>query len=84
MADAQVADVRDLTRKAGITRLCPGYPLLTELAPGKRTYVAPVMKPAPRPLNAGAGRRVGGGAVEQTPEVPGTGPPRRLVLRVVW
>src|SRR5207248_3894810 len=37
MTDAQVRDVRDLTRKAGIqpttTRLGPGHPLLSELAP---------------------------------------------------
>ncbi|GAA1825062.1 DEAD/DEAH box helicase [Luedemannella flava] len=42
MTDAQVADVRDLTRKAGvsptITRLAPGHPLLAQLAPGERTY----------------------------------------------
>jgi superfamily II DNA/RNA helicase len=48
MTDTQVADVRDLTRKAGITatvtRLRPGHPLLTELAPGERTYVAPSAK----------------------------------------
>jgi hypothetical protein len=51
MTDAQVTDVRDLTRKAGIsatiTRLRPGHPLLTELAPGERTYVAPTATPAP-------------------------------------
>ncbi|MFL6122243.1 DEAD/DEAH box helicase [Actinophytocola sp.] len=51
MTDTQVADVRDLTRKAGITatitRLRPGHPLLTQLAPGERTYVAPSAKPAP-------------------------------------
>ncbi|GAA2998217.1 DEAD/DEAH box helicase [Actinokineospora diospyrosa] len=50
MTDAQVADVRDLTRKAGvtatITRLRPGHPLLAELAPGERTFVAPTAKPA--------------------------------------
>ncbi|RLK58764.1 DEAD/DEAH box helicase [Actinokineospora cianjurensis] len=49
MTDAQVADVRDLTRKAGvaatITRLRPGHPLLAELAPGERTFVAPTAKP---------------------------------------
>ena len=49
MTDAQVADVRDLTRKAGITptttRLRPGHPLLAELAPGERAYVAPGAAP---------------------------------------
>jgi superfamily II DNA/RNA helicase len=46
MTDDQVADVRDLTRKAGIkpttTRLGPGHPLLSELAPGERAFVAMV------------------------------------------
>jgi superfamily II DNA/RNA helicase len=45
MTDAQVRDVRDLTRKAGIaptiTKLTTGDPLLTKLAPGERTFVAP-------------------------------------------
>jgi superfamily II DNA/RNA helicase len=45
MTDDQVADVRTLTRKAGInpttTRLRPGDPLLNRLAPGTRTFVAP-------------------------------------------
>jgi superfamily II DNA/RNA helicase len=45
MTDDQVADVRDLTRRAGIaatvTRLRPGDSLLTELAPGERSFVAP-------------------------------------------
>ncbi|MGH3544430.1 MAG: DEAD/DEAH box helicase, partial [Mycobacteriales bacterium] len=43
--DDQMADVRDLTRKAGITptttQLSPGHPLLTELAPGERSFTAP-------------------------------------------
>ncbi|WP_260194775.1 DEAD/DEAH box helicase [Actinophytocola gossypii] len=51
MTDAQVTDVRDLTRKAGITatttRLRPGHPLLSTLAPGERTFVAPPTRPAP-------------------------------------
>ena len=41
MTDDQVADVRELTRKAGVspttTRLAPGHPLLALLAPGERT-----------------------------------------------
>ena len=44
MLDSQVADVRDLTRKAGIkptiTRLGTGHPLLEQIAPGERTFVA--------------------------------------------
>ena len=49
MTDEQVADVRALTRKAGITatttRARPGHPLLAELAPGERAYVAPGAQP---------------------------------------
>jgi superfamily II DNA/RNA helicase len=45
MTDEQVADVRALTRKAGIapttTRLGPGHPLLAQLAVGPRSFVAP-------------------------------------------
>ncbi len=47
MLDAQVSDVRDLTRKAGIkptiTRAGHGHPVLTEIAPGERTYGEPVL-----------------------------------------
>ena len=50
MTDDQVRDVRDLTRKAGIaptvTKLVIGDPLLTELAPGERTFVEPQVKAA--------------------------------------
>ncbi|GAA1597284.1 DEAD/DEAH box helicase [Actinoplanes couchii] len=55
MTDEQQADVRDLARKAGIrpvtTRTRPGDALLAELAPGERTFVAPVaaVAPASRP-----------------------------------
>jgi superfamily II DNA/RNA helicase len=53
MLDAQVSDVRDLTRKAGIrptiTRIQAGDPLLTVIAPGERTYVAVSDLPAPEP-----------------------------------
>ncbi len=65
MTDDQVGDVRDLTRKAGIaaktTRLDATHPLLRELAPGDRMYVAPAAA-APAPTRAGsAGGRSGGG-----------------------
>jgi len=46
MTDAQVSDVRDLARRAGIkptlTKLSAGHPLLAEIAPGERklTYTA--------------------------------------------
>jgi len=45
MTDDQQVDVRDLTRKAGIrpttTRTRPGDALLSELAPGERTFQTP-------------------------------------------
>jgi len=68
MTDDQVADVRDLTRKASIkpttTRLRPGDPLLNELAPGARSFTA--APPAPSGASAGGstqgGRSSGGGS----------------------
>jgi superfamily II DNA/RNA helicase len=49
MTDAQVSDVRDLTRKAGIkpttTQLGPGHPLLSKLAPGERSFTASPRRP---------------------------------------
>lgn len=69
MTDAQVRDVRDLTRKAGIkpttTQLGPGHPLLAELAPGERTFTkAPAVDNRPKKVSAtgeapGGGRRGG-------------------------
>ena len=62
MTDDQVADVRDLTRKAGIrattTRLDANHPLLKQLAPGKRTFTEPLILVAEE---ANAPRRNGGG-----------------------
>jgi superfamily II DNA/RNA helicase len=59
MTDDQIHDVRDLTRRAGITptttRLRPGDPLLCELAPGERSFVTPV----PDSLAASAAPRRG-------------------------
>jgi superfamily II DNA/RNA helicase len=47
MTDMQVAEVRDLTRKARIaattTRLAPGDPLIEILAPGERSLAKPEM-----------------------------------------
>ncbi|HEX8627022.1 MAG TPA: DEAD/DEAH box helicase [Catenuloplanes sp.] len=76
MTDDQAADVRDLTRKAGITptttRLRPGHPLLTQLAPGDRSFTAPSAaapvedqparrsRPARATAHAGAGAARGG------------------------
>jgi superfamily II DNA/RNA helicase len=63
MMDAQVSDVRDLTRKAGIkptiSRTQPGDALLTQIAPGERTYVAASELPTAEPARAG-GRSQGG------------------------
>ncbi len=68
MTDDQVSDVRDLTRTAGITpattRLGPGHPLLSQLAPGQRSFVTPSSPPATdaaRPARPGraAPRRAG-------------------------
>ena len=60
MSDEQQADVRDLTRKAGIrpvtTRIRPGDTLLAELAPGERVFVTPAPE-APATRQAGPSRR---------------------------
>ncbi|HVV14676.1 DEAD/DEAH box helicase [Amycolatopsis sp.] len=79
MTDEQVRDVRDLTRKAGITptttKLGAGHPLLTELAPGERTFVPPPAKPpvVSRPPRRGAGK-----ATKQNPKqrVPAKSEPK--------
>ncbi|GLZ38133.1 DEAD/DEAH box helicase [Actinokineospora sp. NBRC 105648] len=73
MTDAQVADVRDLTRKAGVaakvTRMRPGHPLLAELAPGERTFVAPTAMPtADRPIRTN--RKPTAAKRRQTPSTP--------------
>ena len=54
MHDAQVSDVRDLTRKAGIkptiTRFRGAtHPVLQEIAPGERTFGNPVVFDTPAP-----------------------------------
>jgi superfamily II DNA/RNA helicase len=66
MTDDQVADVRDLTRKAGIkattTRLDATHPLLKQLAPGERTFTEPLILTADEgdaPRRNGGGRPVG-------------------------
>jgi len=68
MTDTQVRDVRDLTRKAGITpkttRVAAGHPLLLELAPGTRALVTPPPASAQVPAQqarGGGGRRSRGG-----------------------
>ena len=62
MTAEQVADVRDLTRKAGIkpttTRLDPSHPLLREVAPGERLFPGGVLVEAgTQPASAGPGAR---------------------------
>jgi superfamily II DNA/RNA helicase len=64
MMDAQVSDVRDLTRRAGIkptiSRARPGDAVLAQIAPGERTFVAATARPAPEPQRpARSGRRRG-------------------------
>jgi superfamily II DNA/RNA helicase len=64
--DEQHADVRALTRKAGIkattTKVTAGHPLLTTIAPGERRRLAPVVALAGSGAGNGAssGRRDGG------------------------
>jgi superfamily II DNA/RNA helicase len=62
MTDDQVADVRDLTRRAGIkattTRLDATHPLLKQLAPGERTFTEPLVLAKDE---GSAARRSGGG-----------------------
>ena len=66
MTDDQVADVRDLTRRAGIkattTRLDANHPLLKKLAPGERTLTEPlvlVVDEGSSPRRNGGGRNGG-------------------------
>jgi len=66
MLDDQVRDVRDLTRKAGIkprtTRVALGHPLLTELAPGERSYAGGLVREvAPLRSDAAVGNGSGRG-----------------------
>ncbi|HEX4977488.1 MAG TPA: DEAD/DEAH box helicase [Nocardioides sp.] len=63
MLDSQVADVRDLTRKAGIkptiTRTTAQHPVLTQIAPGERTFGEPVTV-SRSGSSSGGGRSEGG------------------------
>ncbi len=64
MLDAQVRDVRDLTRKAGIaptvTKVGTGHPLLNQIAPGERTFVQGLPTSAPQETGDRGGRGRGG------------------------
>ncbi|MFE6616368.1 DEAD/DEAH box helicase [Amycolatopsis sp. NPDC057786] len=81
MTDAQVGDVRDLTRKAGIkpttTQLGPGHPLLSELAPGERSFTAsprrPIVDTRPKRVSASGEAIPGKGDDEDRPASGGRG-----------
>ncbi len=64
--DAQLPEVRELTRKAGVTptttRLRPGDGLLVDLAPGERSY----LRPSPEPPAPPAGRARAGRAADRS------------------
>jgi superfamily II DNA/RNA helicase len=67
MSDDQQAEVRDLTRRAGVrpttSKARPGDPLLAKLAPGERKFIAP----APERPAAPAGPSGGGGGGNGAP-----------------
>ena len=77
MTDDQVADVRDLTRKAGIkattTRVHAAHPLLKELAPGERVLTAPLILTTDE---GNTSRRGGGGRSGGRSGGPRSGAPR--------
>ncbi|HET9631189.1 MAG TPA: DEAD/DEAH box helicase [Terrabacter sp.] len=74
MLDEQVRDVRDLTRKAGIkpttTRVQLGHPLLTELAPGERSYAGGLVR---EEAPARGGSRAGSGSASGSASGGGAG-----------
>ncbi|WP_353951983.1 DEAD/DEAH box helicase [Knoellia sp. S7-12] len=80
MLDDQIRDVRDLTRKAGIkpttTKVNATHPLLTELAPGERTFPGAFIVPGAS--TQGSGQRGGGGGGQRSggPRGARSGAPR--------
>ncbi|GIE92856.1 RNA helicase [Paractinoplanes rishiriensis] len=74
MTDDQQAEVRDLTRRAGVrpttSRTRPGDPLLSRLAPGERTFVTP--PPAGEPAAGRRGRGRGRAATAPSTAAPAT------------
>ena len=76
MTDAQVSEVRELTRKARIsattTRLAPGNPLIATLAPGERSLAEPELLAA----LGGAGRAQAQGQAGSTAAASGSGQAR--------
>jgi len=82
MTDDQVSDVRDLTRRAAIrptiTRTRPGHPLLAELAPGERAFVAPPAgSSTAEPAGRGHTSARGGGRPAPGRSTSAKGSPRR-------
>jgi superfamily II DNA/RNA helicase len=80
MVDGQQADVRDLTRKAGIkpttTKVTLGHPLLTTIAPGERKVLAPidtVTESAESRPSRGRGQAPAGGGGRNRSRRPGAG-----------
>src|SRR3954470_3947404 len=61
MTDDQQAEVRDLTKRAGVrpttSRTRPGDPLLSELAPGERRFIEPAAAPAAQPTSTRPARQ---------------------------
>ena len=87
MTDDQVRDVRDLTRRAGITatttKVDTKHPLLQQLAPGERAfagaYVSPVTadsRDSGRGRHGGGGRRTGVGHTRSDAAPARSGGPR--------
>ncbi|MBW8731046.1 MAG: DEAD/DEAH box helicase [Terrabacter sp.] len=77
MLDEQVRDVRDLTRKAGIkpttTRVQLGHPLLTELAPGDRSYAGGLVREDAPVRSGSSSNSASGGSGRGRGRARGTG-----------
>jgi superfamily II DNA/RNA helicase len=77
MTADQVADVRDLTRKAGIkprtTRLDATHPLLREVAPGERLFPGPLALAPSDTASQGQGGRPARGPARRTTSGEGRG-----------
>ncbi|HET7386946.1 MAG TPA: DEAD/DEAH box helicase [Nocardioidaceae bacterium] len=82
MLDAQVSDVRALTRRAGIkptvTRVDVSDPLLAKIAPGERVYVEPAtLTTTPAATERGGRGQRGSGPRRPRRSGSGSGNPRR-------
>ncbi|MFZ0161888.1 MAG: DEAD/DEAH box helicase [Kineosporiaceae bacterium] len=78
MTDAQVREVRDLTRRAGVsattTRVTASHPLLRELAPGDRQLTGGYVSSVPEPRPATRPRRTGSGSTSSAAGRPAAAP----------